>query len=326
MNTLKFILKVVLVCGMGLFACLISGCKKKMTTQSINDLSVASDIRINRMIKLGDKVILVGGAKYKKAAMYSYHESHISTISIPENSTQKEINGLAISPNGIMTAVAFESGIYHSSNQGHDWTFNQNPSWSEFMDLAFISADSAVVVGKKSTNIGFITFMDAQGNGSNIPFVEKNFELDDVDETEGVLYCCGYGAVLKSTNFGHTWDFTSAKNDFFKAMYWHNQQSGMVVGYEGSILKTEDGGHNWQAIRKANHSFVKRIHFLDIDGFQQTRVAVGEKGLVWISRDEGEHWKTIDMPTLEDLRAVILLDENNILVGGTQGAVYEIKL
>ena len=55
-----------------------------------------------------------------------------------------------------------------------------------------------------------------------------------------------------------------SKNDFFKAMVWKNSNEGVAVGYEGSIIKTSDGGASWQVKRNGNDLSKQKIHFLNI--------------------------------------------------------------
>ena len=123
------------------------------------------------------------------------------------------------------------------------------------------------------------------------------------------------------------WSFTTAKNDFFKAMSWKNSSEGVAVGYEGSIHKTQDGGATWRVIRNGNDISKKKFHFLDIDRNQnQIMVAVGENGVVFVSRDDGENWIETNQFSLKNLRGISFKDASTCFIVGDKGALFEMKL
>ena len=195
-------------------------------------------------------------------------------------------------------------------------------------DIAFINEQSAIIVGGIGFDKGHISDFLFDGSGSNQIREEKNFELSDIDLVDSnTIYLSGYGAILKSHDQGNHWEFTNAKNDFFKAMSWKNTLEGIAVGYEGSIQKTSDGGKTWSVIRNGNDVTLKKFHFLDIDRNQnKTVVAVGENGVVFISNDDGENWIETNQFSLKDLRGIYFRDETTCFIVGDQGSLFELKL
>jgi photosystem II stability/assembly factor-like uncharacterized protein len=183
------------------------------------------------------------------------------------------------------------------------------------------------IIGGTSFKEGHFSEFKTDGSGSNQIKENKYFELSDIDRVDSnTFYISGYGAILKSVDGGLTWDFTHAKNDFFKAMTWKNAQEGIAVGYEGSIVKTIDGGQTWKVIRNGNSITKKKIHFWDVErNQQQTLVAVGDGGAVFLSVDEGTTWTEVSSNTTQDLRGVFFRNDASCFVVGDHGTVFEIR-
>lgn len=308
---------------------LFFSCKKKSIEAEIIDHSLSYDIQLNKIGLLADKVFIVGGDRFLHAHIYLMEQGkNIVDIPLPQNSTQKEIYGIDVSPIGHIMAVGYDASIYTSKDSGSNWTFTQNNSWREFQSIAFRDKDTAIVVGGFGFEKGIIIKMNTNAETNDALREDRNFELSDVEfVTPNIGYLSGYGTIMKTIDGGHEWTFTTAKNDFFKAMSWKNEQEGIAVGMNGSIIKTIDGGTQWDIIINGNNFLKKKNRFLDIDyNGNGTYLAVGEKGCISISKDEGNTWLNIESTTSHDLRGVAFLNYNTALVVGTNGTILEIKL
>ena len=307
---------------------LLCACGKKTRTANMNDLSISTPIRLNQIHKSGNQFFIVGGDRYKSAAIFRLDAQLSATsIPLPTNATQKEIYGLDVSSSGEILAVGYDGSIYHSPN-GIDWDFVQDNSWREFQRVSFTTADSAIIVGGVDFEQGIIVQCAANGSSHLNLRQERNFEICDIQfVTPTIGYLSGYGALMKTINAGQTWTFTPAKNDYFKAMSWSTPTDGIVIGYNGSILQTTDGGEQWTTIRNGNDLWKPKWHLLDIAHNQfQTYVAVGEKGLLILSTDHGTTWHSIPTHTTYDIRGVEFIDANRCLVVGEQGLLLEVTL
>jgi len=307
---------------------LFVSCKKKSIKSSYTDYSITEDVQLNKIVSIGNKLIIVGGERFYKARMYSLENNTVSLIPLPSSTTNKEIYGIDISSNGGLFAVGFDASIYTSNDSGLNWNFIQDQSWKEFQSIAFRDADSAFIVGGYGFEKGLLVRTNKEG-GSDIQLrEEQNFELTDIEfVTSSIGYCSGYGAILKTIDGGQHWNFTSAKNDFYKAMSWKNTTEGVAVGFNGSIIKTTDGGDTWNTIRNGNQFLKKKCRFLDIAFNQQgIYAAVGEKGCIIISKNEGETWSELESFTKNDLRGVCFKNQQTIVVVGTNGTIAEVIL
>lgn len=307
---------------------LLFGCKKTNINSSFTDYSITEDVQLNKIVSIGTKFLIVGGERFYKARIYTFENNTVSQISIPTNSTNKEIYGLDINSVGDILAVGYDASIYTSHDSGLSWNFIQDQSWKEFQSVAFRDADTAVIVGGFGFEKGILVRTNKEGSSDIQLRQERNYEIADIEfVTSNIGYCSGYGAILKTIDGGQNWNFTSAINDFYKAMSWKNTTEGIAVGFNGSIIKTTDGGETWNTIRNGNQFLKKKCRFLDIAYNQQGMyAAVGEKGCILISKDDGETWSELESFTKNDLRGICFKNQNTIIVVGTHGTIAEVQL
>ena len=307
-----------------------AACSKKKIQVEYNEIVVSTKDRLNK-IKFFDANIgfIVGGDQYTKATVLKTINGGATweAINLPTNNEQKEIYSFDILPNGQIVTVGYGGTIYLSDDTGKTFRYVQHHSWKELKDVACINSAQALIVGGTGFNSGHHSQFDMDGLGNNVITQDYNFEISDVDFVNDKLaYMCGYGALLKSTDGGVNWNHTSAKNDFFKAMCWKNAQEGITVGYEGSIHKTTDGSDSWVVVRNGNDITKKKVHFFDVARNSTNRiVAVGERGVVFISLDDGDSWAESNKFTYDDLRGVTFKDEATIFCVGDKGRVFEVK-
>lgn len=140
-------------------------------------------------------------------------------------------------------------------------------------------------------------------------------------------------------------------------MYFADARTGWVVGNDGTILATHDGGASWVAQESGSKTYLGRVHFVDArsgwvlehegilvtrDGgakweaqqsgtketlwsiyFANARTgwAVGEKGTILTTRDGGTNWKAEPSGTREDLIDVRFADANTGWAVGKNGTL-----
>ena len=101
-------------------------------------------------------------------------------------------------------------------------------------------------------------------------------------------------------------------------VYFEDEDKGWIVGMDGIILKTENGGKLW---RKLETDFDTPLYSIAIKG--KKGWIVGKEGYYLISEDGGETWEVKDdvIKTRFWLRDVSFSDENNGWVVGARGTV-----
>jgi len=93
------------------------------------------------------------------------------------------------------------------------------------------------------------------------------------------------GLIVNSTNGGSTWDNHRFMERNYHAVLFINESSGFIGGERGTILITGDGGAKWTRVRVSS----PRIN--DLASFAGGVVAVGDNGTMLMSDAEGKRWQ-----------------------------------
>ena len=130
------------------------------------------------------------------------------------------------------------------------------------------------------------------------------------------------GTILQGTIGRDDWGYQDpGVIDPLNGVDFIDSLNGAIVGGEGLILKTEDGGKHWNIIRhpkKVNLLSVKMVNKKDI-------WAVGDYGTVLSSHDGGKTW--VDCSLSEDviLNGIFFLDSNRGWIVGERGTILLTK-
>jgi len=109
----------------------------------------------------------------------------------------------------------------------------------------------------------------------------------------------------------------SGVNSHLLSVHFPDENTGYVVGTNGTILKTTDGGTNWGApLPSQTSDAFYSVFFTDVlNGF-----AVGDNGLIRQTSDGGDSWNVITPPIVGHFRVVWFLDaQTGFIAGGYPG-------
>lgn len=304
-------------------------CSKKKLAIDADDLSYPTNMNLNEVKFISHDIgFAMGGDRFKQPLILKTWDGgqHWQSLSTPPGSEQKEIFGFDINAQGEILTVGYGGSMFYSKDTGTSWTYIQHPSWELFHDVCLRESDTAILIGGGGFNKGWMSTFLRQNQQANPFYDQRNFELRDIDApSDEVIYVSGYGAILKSVNGGQRWDFTAAENDYFTAMDWRNTNEGVAVGYGGSICTTHNGGTSWKAVRNGNKWLQTKIHWKGIAGNGLgTYVAVGEKGKVFRSLDDGASWKEVKAFTDKDLHAAHFIDIQHVIMVGEKGCIFKL--
>jgi photosystem II stability/assembly factor-like uncharacterized protein len=109
----------------------------------------------------------------------------------------------------------------------------------------------------------------------------------------------------------------SGTTEMLNDVYCITQDIVVVVGNNGTILKTTDGGTTW--IQKTSGT---SSHLLKVQ-FPTTTIgyAVGSSGILLKTINQGETWSIIDVNVTNDLHGLTCLTENIFFISGDNGLV-----
>ncbi len=223
--------------------------------------------------------------------------------------------------------VGFDSWISQTFNGGVSFDAFTMPAYLPTLDIKFNKSGVGLMVGGAGLNQGTIYSLPTNAPNWNEKLLE--FKLECVAwASENRAFAAGYGVLLQSDNSGETWRYhDKVKGDFFKDICFPNSTVGYLIGWQGMVLKSNDGGLNWRKLQSGNNAFSMRVYLQAVDFFDEnTGAIVGENGLMWFTKDGGKSWKSASGFTKNNLYDVHLFDAHSGIACGDGGKVFLFKI
>lgn len=174
--------------------------------------------------------------------------------------------------------------IYTTTNGGQDWTLQHESTQSVFYGLYFSDSLNGWVVG-----------------GATNP-----------------------GPVILGTNDGGiTWNEQYTNPSMYNICFdinFCNDSTGWVVGSSGLILKTIDGGNNWNLQNSYTYQYIRNVQALS----NSLVYACASMGIFLFTNDGGDNWHYLPPSTFNDnnLHGIFFLDSLNGLIVGDLSSLY----
>ena len=136
-----------------------------------------------------------------------------------------------------------------------------------------------------------------------------------------IIYGCGpNGKIGKYQNNVFT-EFNSVTTKTLSGISFPTVNTGYVVGEEGTLFKTTDGGTSWVPIPSGTSEWLNNVVAHDTDAV----VIIGDNGLVRQTIDGGNSFVTIDVPGINSyLGDVAFVGPNNFWVCGSEGTLFNV--
>lgn len=159
---------------------------------------------------------------------------------------------------------------------------------------------------------------------SKINYFANFVTVDSIAENE-----CGVGkhfALMMPETYTRKW-FHQPLN-FWQRWYdiqFANSLNGFVVGEQGTVLKTSDGGASWQEIFVGSALPLKSVSIPSIDNI----FVAGDNGFIYKSSDTGVTWTRIDIGIIQNINGFRfrsatdgwIFGENGLLSHTTDGGI-----
>ena len=272
-----------------------------------------------------------------------------------------DMNGSAAGSTGITGEGSNQSGIVKTENGGLTWDIQQQGFSGGWWDLHFWDQDHGTAIGGINftstdnggdnwnsttlpmdlTGVGTWWFDDNNGlvggsglfngvcrteNGGSSYECEENMSGSDfffLDDDFGFAVSDGGTEnVWKTENGGETWETLPTGHYASKnSVFFLNENLGWIGGNNGVILKTIDGGENWDMYWAG--TTVVGIHFYD----ENIGFCVDQGAYVYSTDDGGETWSfflgdTFTMPPVMEG----VFTENYLYIGCWSGDIYRCEL
>jgi photosystem II stability/assembly factor-like uncharacterized protein len=116
-------------------------------------------------------------------------------------------------------------------------------------------------------------------------------------------------------------DFHRFWPDNLFAVDFISDRVGFIAGYSGTLLRTIDGGNNWEAIYVGVTELIRRISFVD----ESTGWAIGHRGSILHTVDGGQSWEIQKQLAGVYLRDIDFIDKYNGWVVGHDANIWNTK-
>lgn len=221
-------------------------------------------------------------------------------------------------------AAGINGTMIHTADGGKTWVKQNSNTTSNLLDLFFVDPDYGWAVGE----LGTVIYTNDGGKTWESQMEEQDAILNDVffvDRNNG--WVVGeFGTILYTVDSGKTWlpqfckdiEPEVSETEWEKPMpalygiYFIDRYTGWIVGMDGVILKTEDGGKNWKKLDSDTDKPLYSIVVKDKKGF-----VVGCKGVFLESEDAGQSWeqKKEALKTKFWLREISFAENIGVIVG-----------
>lgn len=109
----------------------------------------------------------------------------------------------------------------------------------------------------------------------------------------------------------------SKTNKILHDVVFINKLTGIAVGDSGTIIRSQDGGLNWDLILQVDSIQFKKVKFWN----DQNGIAIGT--YLYLTNDGGLNWREREMP-IKNFYDIDLISENEAIMSGSQGKIYKI--
>lgn len=234
----------------------------------------------------------------------------------------KTILSMFVDQDGRGCAGGVDGNFYTFSHVLESWQYHRLDYWDMMQDVCLYESNYYLAYGQ-SFKDGRVLSLTAELT------VAQDFK------TQGQLsaiVCANEHCVV--TGFGEFWSRSfqtgiwqgiRTPSDFFTDLDKVGDSIWYACGLRGTILKSVDGGQNWDELIKGNKfwSDKKALKAIDFED-QNTGVVVGERGFCQITFDGGERWEEVRNLPIVDFTNVAILNNTAVLVGA-EGTIIRIS-
>jgi photosystem II stability/assembly factor-like uncharacterized protein len=156
------------------------------------------------------------------------------------------------------------------------------------------------------------------------PWVKKGGLFADIDVQDHYQFANGDILLVGESAFTICYDQSFTNHLYgcarlieeidYTAVHFANDTVGCVGSDDGPIFRTTNRGKNWTLVYHGS-THINDIAFDGMNG----GIAVGQKGLLLVSADNGSTWALSDSGVYADLNFVEYIDDGRFVVGGEDG-------
>lgn len=182
------------------------------------------------------------------------------------------------------------------------WLKIQTPTHHNLKSIFFIDSLKGWIAGDSGiilqTKDGGNTWLFQQSNVTTT--IHDLFFLDSLNGWGLTWHRNFFGpigtTILKTTNGGLNWSSYQYPRElvFFYSIIFNDLMNGWVCGYPGSILRTRNGGTEWDEVKFLNVQFsefpIYKLKFINENYGIGVGGVIDIFGVIWRTTDGGEFW------------------------------------
>ncbi len=208
--------------------------------------------------------------------------------------------------------------VYQSANGGQNWTMiADNGLTNSSNDLTFGSTANVLIAATPNAKPNISTDGGLTWDAFTPDLInQRSHSVSAVSDTE---FWIGndLSGVMHSTDGGITWVETSGPvRNIIQDVYFISRSIGFATGQKGMILRTLDGGENWEDISVGSRSHLS-IHGLSVDDLW-----IGTNQRILHSVDTGSTWTEAVVFPGGNINDVLAISSDRILAASTTGFIY----
>jgi photosystem II stability/assembly factor-like uncharacterized protein len=226
--------------------------------------------------------------------------------------------------------------VLKTRDGGKTWESMETPRALALFKMSFADTNIGCAVGDRAyviyTSDGGVTWQEgavspfetisgsndeqsSEEAGSSSSEPPREYILYGVSLADAKIgYAVGeFSIVLKTTDGGRNWTGSTLKEAQGKslfAVYAETPNRVWVVGIDGIMFVSEDGGGSWKQVELPIHKHLFSVKVKDGRGW-----AVGKEGIYLVSEDAGVTWKQVDIGARFYLQSICINSDHGMIVG-----------
>jgi photosystem II stability/assembly factor-like uncharacterized protein len=188
--------------------------------------------------------------------------------------------------------------ILHTSDGGKNWRAQESPVPYFLMDVWFADAKNGWIVTERTT----ILHTRDGGETWGIQFSDEDFILKAISfaDADNGWAAGEFGYIYHTVDGGRTWEHQAGMFDlseetgeivggnFLFDVAAVSPQEAWVVGIDGYVAHTIDGGKNWRTVRGA-----PQTHLFGVSADRTGRIIVAGDAVLVETTDGGATWREV---------------------------------
>jgi photosystem II stability/assembly factor-like uncharacterized protein len=283
----------------------------------------------------GSYVVAVGGTA-TNTRLFAYTSDGGSSWTHPTTvwtQANRPLNDILVTPSNFVHHALLPSTYTQATNiesggGGNDgFAGAYNLSTGSIMNKMSINGAVKILVGKDQD--GFPVIVATQASNGQWGYTTSGASSgtstwNNVFNIGNDSWVIGENGKLNKNNDGlisYTWtDINTNVTDNLNGIYFINNNTGFIVGANGVVLKTVDGGLSWSASYPTTHNLHAVTFVNTTEGW-----AVGENGTILHTTNAGTNWTVFTSPTTNTLFDVSFVNPFVGYAAGANGTIIKFQ-